>query len=64
MSLLSLLRNPVHVPNVIYRGLPWYCFFVTIIAWTTGGTSSYLLWTTAGLSIYAIVVLILRLINY
>ncbi len=63
MSFLRVLLNPVHVPNTLYIGLPWYCFLVTGVAWTVVGTHWSILAMTASLSIYAIIILIVRVIE-
>lgn len=60
---IRFLLTEVWVPFILYKGLPWACFFVSILAFTVPNVPSIILWSCGALSLYAGIILVVRLIN-
>jgi len=61
---VRFLFGEVWIPFFIYKGLPWACFIITIIAYSIPNVPPSLEWSCAGLSIYAVIVLGFRMFTY
>lgn len=57
---IKFLFTEVWVPFVLYKGLPWACFCVTIITFSTPNVPNIVRWAAGILSLYAIIILAFR----